>query len=195
MTSNGDFGLMPNVGAHGCDGSGLADSGRCLVTQSRTRRSLLAVSLGVTATLGAQEPRRPVSEPTAADLRYALGDTAYGWIAYRSDGSARSDSARRVAAAGMWDLEGGDRSRGIRLVHAALRLGVADPEFYRDAGELMTAFRCLSEAVGIFEESRRRWPRTQWADSGYTRAVAARQRATEAELHRVCPIGVRALIR
>jgi hypothetical protein len=157
------------------------------------RLVLLAVTLAVAAPLGAQPARRPAAEATAADLSYALGDTAYGWMAYRSDGSARSDSARRPAAAGMWDVEGGDRSRGFRLVQAALRLGVADPQFYQDAADLMSAFRCPSEAVMVFEEARRRWPGAQWADSGYTRAVAARQRATDGELRRICPVGVRAL--
>lgn len=143
------------------------------------------------AQLRAQQADDPARGLSRADVAYALQDSVFGWIVYRSDGSAHSDSARRFAAAGAWDLEGGDWQRGVRLLQTAVRFGVADETFYRDAAELMKLLRCPAEAVTLLEEVRRRWPTATWADSVYKHAVQARERASPEHQRRVCPVRVR----
>ena len=143
------------------------------------------------ASADAQSGGNIVRGLTRDDLAYVARDTAFGWVTYRSDGTARGDSARRFAAAGAWDLEGGDWQRGLRLVQAAFQLGVADSSFYRDAFELLKLLRCPKETVVLVEEVRRRWPQSRWADSVYSRVATTQERSTSTAPERPCPVHVR----
>ena len=158
------------------------------------RKRLIVVVAGtllVVAPLRAQSHASARAVPTAADLRYALRDSVFGWVSYDYDGTAAGDTTRRLAAAAMWEMEGGDQSRGIRLFQAALDRGVSDSLFYVDAQEVMTLLRCPGEAVELFAESRRRWPGTAWADSGLARAEQRLRKASLPDQRRTCPVRVR----
>ena len=118
-----------------------------------------------------------------------MADTARP--SYVSDGTARSDTARRLAYAGAWAFEDGDQARGLPLIEAAWQLGVADPVFYQDMMALTHLLRCPTERLMIATEARRRWPGAQ-SDSVHARAAVARQQAAPADLARPCPLRLRA---
>jgi hypothetical protein len=158
---------------------------RSLVVRSL---ALIVLTTAPAASLLGQERERPLEGLSRADLANALRDSLYGWVRYESDGSARSDTARRLAARGMWDLEGGDQQRGLRLVAAAWRLGVADSLFYREMVVLMRIIGCPAEEVTVAVAAHRRWPGSAWADSAYVQAVAARERVRPAPQRRECPM-------
>jgi len=161
---------------------------------TRLHRSVIVVATGlvlVCEAAGAQGARNPMRGLSRDDLAYAMRDTTFGGASYHSNGTPRGDTARRLAAAGAWDLEGGKLDRGFRLFQAAFRLGVADSSFYHDAFELLQQLRCPKELVLLVEEVRRRWPRDSWADSAYPRARDAQQRATVTDQSRTCPLSVR----
>jgi hypothetical protein len=143
------------------------------------------VLLGLASGLeGQAPPQAPVGPPSTADLTAALRDTAPGWFAFRSDGTARSDSARRMAALGLWDLEGGDRERGLRLVHAAQELGVADSLFYVQAGLALSLVRADDEASAVYAESTTKWPNAVWAWTGWVPVLQRLGRHADAEAAR-----------
>jgi len=158
------------------------------------RVSILSTAYALLLAAGrgeAQRREQPLQNLIPGDLAYAMRDTAAGWVMYQSGGSARGDTARRLAAAGVWDLEGSDGKRGIRLLQAAFRFGVADSSFYHDAFELFKLLRCPAEASALVDEVRRRWPADRWADSASRRALQGLQHASDDDRKRVCPLRVR----
>src|SRR5882724_9175297 len=94
----------------------------------------LALLVAPTALCGQASERPAIALPTREDITAAMRDSTAVFGAYVSDGTARGDSARRFAALGVSDLEGGDRERGLRLVRAARERTVADSTFYLHAG-------------------------------------------------------------
>jgi hypothetical protein len=146
------------------------------------------LTLGSPVVACAQLGRDSTSLATPADVRHAMRDSTRAWLRYRTDGSARGDSARRFAAAAMWDFEGGDRSRGRRLLASALRLGLTDSTFFLDLADVLHFFGCPAESVSLFEYLQRRWPNATWVDSASKSAVASRQRFKPANTTRPCPV-------
>src|SRR4051812_8450407 len=126
----------------------------------RFTMQLVLVLMAASAPLCGQAPERPaIAPPTPEDIAAAMRDSVWGWFAYRSAGTAAGDSARRFAALGVWDLEGGDRARGLRLVHAAREWGIVDSTFYMHAGLFLASMRVSAEALALYEAAAARWPR------------------------------------
>src|SRR5262245_51597880 len=162
-----------------------------MIHMTRVRFSIVGVATGMALLVRsarAQSPRDATRDLTRADLVYATRDTTIGWATYRSGGTARGDSARRIAAAGAWDLEGGNFNRGIRLIQAAFRFGVADSAFYHDAFELLKQLRFPTAAVVRVAEVRRRSAHDPWIYSAYAQALRS---ATTADRSRACPVRIR----
>lgn len=67
------------------------------------------------------------------DVAFAMNPDAQWFVSYESDGSAAGDSAVLIAGAAVTEIEDGDEYRGMRLLDEALRRGVPDLAFYRDA--------------------------------------------------------------
>jgi tetratricopeptide (TPR) repeat protein len=128
-------------------------------------RKRAPLCVGVLAFLGcaaATPTLRPIPCPTAAHIAEAMRGPAWGWYEYPGDGTMRGDSARRFAALGMWDVEGGDRDRGLRLIMAARKAGFADSTFILDA---VLAFDMMGrpyETLRFADEALARWPRFGW---------------------------------
>lgn len=114
-----------------------------------------------------------------ADLRYAF-EGGQGWFDYRSDGSPRGDTVSRLLSVGMWNIEGGDVERGLRMVRAAFRLGVADSLAYKDFAEFLPIYRANEEALLLYREAARRWPRSEWPWTGQARLLERLGRNAEA---------------
>lgn len=115
---------------------------------------LFATFAGST-TLAAQAHAPP---PTAEDIADAMVDSTHGWFTYASDGRPASDSARRMAALALWDWEGGDRERGLRLLNGAYQRSVADSLFYCHAAFALTTVSRNAEAVAFAQTGIDRWP-------------------------------------
>jgi tetratricopeptide (TPR) repeat protein len=113
-----------------------------------------------------------------------MRDSAHGFFGYASDGTAQSDSARRLAALGMWDLEGGDRARGLRLVRAARELSVSDSTFYLHAGLALQIMRQTEDALAVYEVATARWPELGWTWKGKAAVLEKLGRHREAEVAR-----------
>jgi len=111
-------------------------------------------------------------------------------VTYQSNGTARSDTARRLAAAGMWDVEGGSFTRGLRFIALAIRMSVADSAFYQDTHELLEQLGCQTERVVFAREALRRWPDAQWAKRNLERALQRPTDAGAAHRSRRCPLTV-----
>jgi hypothetical protein len=95
--------------------------------------------------------------PTADDVASAMRLTATDSSLFTSDGTARSDSARRMGMLAIWDFEGGDTQRGLRLARRARELGVADPAFFL-ASLALVSLRRADEALLFVDDGLRRWP-------------------------------------
>src|SRR4051812_16572484 len=96
------------------------------------------------------EEASPISELSENELRLALADSTHGFVTYRAGPSPRSDSARRLAGAGAWAMEGGQYERAFRLLRAAYALGVEDSLFVYDTGEMLKLLRCPRERVALY---------------------------------------------
>ena len=98
-----------------------------------------------------------------------MADSSYGWFRYQRDGTAVSDSARRFAALALWDWEGGDRPRSLRLLFAAFDRGVADSLFYFQAALALTTFGRHTDALAFAQAGLRRWPHypSLWSVQAY----------------------------
>jgi tetratricopeptide (TPR) repeat protein len=150
------------------------------------RRFRIYLALGVLAMpspLRAQEAARLlIVPPTHQDIAAAMQDSAqlFG-SSYISDGTARGDSTRRFAALGISDLEGGDRARGMRLVHAARERGLIDSTFYLQAGLMLRSLRAPAEALAMFKAAAERWPDLVWVWDGQAHALRDLGRAAEAK--------------
>ena len=68
-------------------------------------------------------------------------DNGAGWSGYHSDGTPRGDSTARIASVRMYQTEGRDMRRGIRLTRAAYGRGLHDPNIYSDFVVLMNFVR------------------------------------------------------
>ncbi len=100
---------------------------------------------------------------TRGDLRVALSDTSFGFAHYASDGSARGDSARRIGALALWDLEGGNVARGRRLLREAVARGVPDAQFYLDAVWYLEQLRPAPADLALARASaERQFPSRAW---------------------------------
>jgi hypothetical protein len=100
---------------------------------------------------------------TRRDLRVAMSDTTFGFAHYASNGSARGDSARRIAALALWDLEGGEVVRGRRLLREAVARGVPDAQFYLDAIWYLQQLRGASaELAQVRASAERQFPSRAW---------------------------------
>lgn len=100
---------------------------------------------------------------TRGDLRAAMTDTSFGYARYAGDGSARGDSARRVGALALWDLEGGDVARGRRLLREAVARGVPDAQFYLDATWYLQQLRpAPAELAQVKASAERQFPSRTW---------------------------------
>jgi hypothetical protein len=130
----------------------------------------------------ASHPSSPLRDLSDAEIARAMRDTGSGIVAYRSDGTARGDSARRIAAYGMSMIEGGELDVGLRLYRAAFYLGVPDLYFYRDAIELSKTYRRPEDRLTIFQEVIRRWPEDAWGWRGYAVELELRGRALDAQI-------------
>jgi hypothetical protein len=111
--------------------------------------ALLAISLGCATS-------------RSSDIAYAMRPGTGGFMSYESTGNAASDSASAIAAAAMWDLEGGDTMRGLRLLEEALRRPVADTMFYRDAWYVSGHYRRLDLRAKVESAASRQFPGHQW---------------------------------
>ncbi|HET8770051.1 MAG TPA: hypothetical protein VFM71_03625 [Gemmatimonadaceae bacterium] len=67
------------------------------------------------------------------DVALAMDPAAQWFVNYESDGTAAGDSAVLIAGAAVAEIEDGNEYRGLRLLDEALRRGVPDLAFYRDA--------------------------------------------------------------
>lgn len=124
--------------------------------------SVFAVSVSPAA-VGAQRA-------TPRDIRAAMADTAFGFIHLTSDGSARGDSARRIGALALWDLEGGDPARGRRLLQEAMARGVPDTLFYLDAVAYLKMLPSGAAALARMRSAAaRQFPAHHWPWSGGTK--------------------------
>jgi hypothetical protein len=113
-----------------------------------------------TGSLACGRPRPPA---LSAELTEALKDTSAGFFeGYRSDGTAVGDSARRIAAFAMWEIEGGDVLLGLRLLDSAAARGVPDPHFYEDAEEVFKVHRDSTRQARVRTIATRRWPDRRW---------------------------------
>ena len=107
---------------------------------------------------------------TRGDLRVAMSDTSFGFARYASNGSARGDSARRIAALALWDLEGGEVVRGRRLLREAVARGVPDAQFYLDAIWYLQQLRGASaELAQVRASAERQFPSRAWPWSASAR--------------------------
>ena len=119
-----------------------------------------------------------------SDVAEAMQCPAWGFFAFASDGTARSDSASRMAALALWDVEGGDRARGARLLRSARVLGVADSLFYAQAGVGYRLLDCPHDAEAVYGEGLRRWPHFRSLWLGLAATLESLDRAPEAEAAR-----------
>lgn len=114
-----------------------------------------------------------VEELSAQDLADVFTPSrSTGWGAYHSDGTPRGDSTVRIAWVGMWDVEGGDWDRGLRLIRAAYARGVPDRDFYHDYIAAMRLARRPADVKAACDALVKLWP----ADSADVRICEAELR-------------------
>jgi tetratricopeptide (TPR) repeat protein len=142
----------------------------------------IALVCAQTPLLGQGGEPSTIEPPTQADIAAAMRSP---WSDhFESDGTARGDSARRIGALGVWDLEGGDRDRGVRLVRAARQMGLADSSFFLQAGLYLHNLGVLDEALPMYEAAASRWPALVWAWEGQAKVLTALGRPAESETAR-----------
>ncbi len=139
--------------------------------------------LGLAAAISVAPAQAPVGAAELVDtveLRVIVRQGRAGWMDYPGDGTPRGDTVRALLNVGMWELEGGDVRRGLRLVRAAFRLGVVDSLAYVDFGQALYQYRSHEEGLALYDEATRRWPGVWWAWDGRARMLRTLGRTREA---------------
>ena len=139
----------------------------------------IAVLGAIATAMNGCAPRYGGLSPT--ELAAAMADSMTAWSFFPSDGTARADTARRLATYALWDIEGGDRERGLRVIAAVRALGLVDSVFHKQAA---LAYQMVGEwhkALGIYEEAQRLWPTAAWPHLRSAPVLRRLQRSTEAD--------------